>query len=471
MDIDTPPLSLYNTLSRSQAPFEPITPQKVGLYTCGMTVYDYCHIGHARVLVFFDTVVRHFRQLGYEVNYVRNITDIDDKIIARAEENGESVNTLTQRFIDAMHQDAAQLFVLPPNHEPRAMDSMPAIINMIRTLEDKDLAYQANNGDVYYRVNAFPDYGKLSGKNTDELISGMRVEVNQQKHNPLDFVLWKAAKANEPQWESPWGAGRPGWHIECSAMATEQLGNHFDIHGGGMDLQFPHHENEIAQSEGATGETFANHWLHVGFVRINEEKMSKSLNNFFTIREVLEQYSGEIIRLFILNSHYRSPLNYADSQLDSARSALTRLYTALRGLDLSSPADIANDSPYQQRFMAAMNDDFNTSKAISVLFDLAHEINKHRSIDTQEAALLANQLKILGNRLGLLNQSSEDFFQQQTVADNDSLSEAGIQTLIEARNQARKSRDFQRADDIRAQLEDAGILLEDSAQGTLWKRA
>jgi cysteinyl-tRNA synthetase len=469
--MDTPPLSLYNTLTRSQVPFEPITPQKIGLYTCGMTVYDYCHIGHARVLVFFDTIVRHFRQLGYEVDYVRNITDIDDKIIARAEENGESVNTLTQRFIDAMHQDAAQLFVLPPDHEPRAMDSMPAIINMIRTLESKDLAYQANNGDVYYRVNAFPGYGKLSGKNTDELISGMRVDVNQQKHNPLDFVLWKSAKANEPQWDSPWGPGRPGWHIECSAMSTEQLGNHFDIHGGGMDLQFPHHENEIAQSEGATDEPFANHWLHVGFVRINEEKMSKSLNNFFTIREVLEQYDGESIRLFILNSHYRSPLNYADSQLDSARSALTRLYTALRGFDLSHPTDIADDSPYQQRFIAAMNDDFNTSKAIAVLFDLTHDINKCRSTDTHEAALLANQLKTLGNRLGLLNQPAEDFFQQQTTDNNDSLNEADIQALIEERNQARKSRNFQRADDIRTQLEDAGILLEDSAQGTLWKRA
>jgi cysteinyl-tRNA synthetase len=332
-------LKIYNSLSKQKETFTPIDPGKVRMYVCGMTVYDYCHVGHARVLVVFDVVYRYLRYLGLDVTYVRNITDIDDKIIKRALENGEEFQRLTERFIEAMHEDAEAIGVLPPDLEPRATDNIDEILAMIDTLQKKGMAYQAGNGDVYYSVKAFPDYGKLSHKKLEDLQAGSRVEVDEAKQDPLDFVLWKPAKPDEPFWDSPWGRGRPGWHIECSAMSTRFLGNHFDIHGGGLDLQFPHHENEIAQSEGCTGEHFVNYWMHNGFVRINEEKMSKSLGNFFTLREVLERYQGEEIRAFILSSHYRSPLNYSDEQLDHARQALTRLYTALRGLDTAKPLD------------------------------------------------------------------------------------------------------------------------------------
>jgi cysteinyl-tRNA synthetase len=358
-------LKIYNTLTRKKETFQPRVPGKIGMYVCGMTVYDYCHIGHARVMIVFDTVARYFRHKGYALTYVRNITDIDDKIIHRANENGEEFTALTQRFIDAMHEDEKALSVLPPDIEPRATQSIPAIIAMIEALITKGLAYAGTNGDIFYSVSKFESYGKLSGKNLADLQVGERVDVDHAKQNPLDFVLWKMAKADEPSWDSPWGAGRPGWHIECSAMSTCCLGNHFDIHGGGMDLQFPHHENEIAQSEGATGETFVNVWMHNGFVRVDNEKMSKSLGNFFTVREVLKQYQPEVIRFFILQSHYRSPLNYSDEQLNDAKAGLTRLYTALRDVEV---IDAPLEGDYKIRFERAMGDDFNTPVAVSVLF-------------------------------------------------------------------------------------------------------
>ena len=369
-------LKIYNTLTRNKEVFTPRIAGKVGMYVCGMTVYDYCHIGHARVMVVFDIAARYLRYSGYDLTYVRNVTDIDDKIIQRANDNNEEIGVLTDRFIEAMHEDERALAVLPPDIEPQATKSMDDIILMITALFEKGLAYTGTNGDVFYAVDKFANYGALSGKKLDELQAGERVEVDQAKKNPFDFVLWKKAKADEPYWNSPWGRGRPGWHIECSAMATRCLGQHFDIHGGGMDLQFPHHENEIAQSEGATGEKFVNVWMHNGFVRINEEKMSKSLGNFFTVREVLKQYRPEVVRFFVLSSHYRSPLNYSDEQLDDAGVALTRLYTALRGV-----AAIAGiSSGYSERFKQAMDDDFNTPVAVAVLFDMARELNKEKTM-------------------------------------------------------------------------------------------
>ncbi|RQW80681.1 MAG: cysteine--tRNA ligase, partial [Methylococcus sp.] len=394
-------LQIYNTLTRRKETFVPIEPGTARLYVCGMTVYDYCHLGHARVMVVFDVVARYLRQSGYRLTYVRNITDIDDKIIQRANENGEDIGSLTARYIDAMHEDERALGVLPPDREPRATQSIPDIIAMIETLIERGLAYVGDNGDVFYAVADFPRYGQLSGKRIDELRAGERVDVDAAKRDPLDFVLWKMAKSGEPAWASPWGEGRPGWHIECSAMSTCCLGNHFDIHGGGMDLQFPHHENEIAQSEGATGETFVNVWMHNGFVRVNEEKMSKSLGNFFTVREVLASYRPEVVRFFILNSHYRSPLNYSDAQLDEAETALTRLYTALRGLSLET-APTLGDSEFGARFRAAMDDDFNTAEAIAVLFDMAREVNRLRGEQQDAAPALASRLKALANGLGLL---------------------------------------------------------------------
>ncbi len=393
-------LAIYNSLSRRKEPLEPIEPGLVKLYVCGMTVYDYCHLGHARVMVVFDTVVRHLRHAGYRVMYVRNITDIDDKIIKRAQDNGELTTALTQRFIDAMHEDEDALKVLRPDFEPRATQSIGEMIAMIETLIERGYAYVGTNGDVYYAVQKFASYGRLSGKNPDELRAGERVAVEEAKRDPLDFVLWKMAKPGEPSWESPWGLGRPGWHIECSTMSTGCLGAHFDIHGGGMDLQFPHHENEIAQSEGATGQPFVNVWMHNGFVRVNEEKMSKSLGNFFTVREVLRRYRSETVRFFILNSHYRSPLNYSDESLDEADAALTRLYTALRGVPPGSAG--ASDPRFRQHFDGAMTDDFNTAEAIAVLFDLAREINKRRESDPEQAGQLAGLLRELGAVLGLL---------------------------------------------------------------------
>ncbi|AEG02304.1 cysteinyl-tRNA synthetase [Methylomonas methanica MC09] len=456
-----PMLKIYNTLTRSKQEFIPRQPGKVGMYVCGMTVYDYCHIGHARVMVVFDTVARYLRHAGYQLTYVRNVTDIDDKIIQRANENGEDFAALTERFIEAMHEDERALAVLPPDIEPKATQSIADIINMIAALIGREYAYVGANGDVFYAVNRFQGYGKLSGKNIEDLNAGERVDVDNAKRDPLDFVLWKMAKPGEPYWESPWGHGRPGWHIECSAMSTCCLGNHFDIHGGGMDLQFPHHENEIAQSEGATGEPFVNYWMHNGFVRVNEEKMSKSLGNFFTVRDVLKQYRPEVIRFFILSSHYRSPLNYSDEQLDDAGVALTRLYTALRGVDI---VDVEIDADYKQRFEQAMDDDFNTPVALAVLFDLARELNK-----ADDKTVLAATLKQLAGLLGLLQDDPDGFL--KGGAGSESLAEAAIEQLIAARKAAKANKDWAQADAIRDQLKGQGIVLEDVAGGnTIWRR-
>ncbi|WP_340123837.1 cysteine--tRNA ligase [Methylobacter svalbardensis] len=465
-------LKIYNTLTRKKEPFQPRVAGKVGMYVCGMTVYDYCHIGHARVMVVFDTVARYFRYQGYELTYVRNITDIDDKIIQRAIENGEDYGKLTERFIDAMHEDERALAVLPPDLEPRATQSIDAIIAMIKTLVDKDLAYVGSNGDVFYAVTQFKNYGRLSGKNLDDLQAGERVDVDLAKRNPMDFVLWKMAKANEPAWDSPWGLGRPGWHIECSAMSTCCLGNHFDIHGGGMDLQFPHHENEIAQSEGATGEKFVNVWMHNGFVRVDDEKMSKSLGNFFTVREVLKRYHPEIIRFFILSSHYRSPLNYSDEQLNDADAGLDRLYTALRGVTV---LDAPVSADYETRFKKAMDDDFNTPVALSVLFDLARELNKAKNNNPKKTAELAFSLKFLGGLLGILQHDKwkEDVTIALTglsmSAQAGKLSVDDVSQYIEQQKQARiaakKAKDWALADKIRDDLKAIGVILEDAPDG------
>ncbi len=458
-------LQIYNSLTRSKAPFKPIEPGRVRMYVCGMTVYDFCHLGHARVLVVFDIVYRYLKRAGLDVTYIRNITDIDDKIIRRADQNGESMDALTTRFIAAMHEDAAALGILPPDDEPRATAHMDEIQAMIERLVANGHAYAADNGDVYFAVSSFPGYGKLSGKDPGDLRAGARVEVGEAKRDPLDFALWKAAKPGEPDWESPWGRGRPGWHIECSAMSTCCLGNHFDIHGGGADLQFPHHENEIAQSEGATGEPFVNVWMHNGFVRVNEEKMSKSLGNFFTVREILARYQPEEIRYFILSSHYRSPLNYDDEHLDNARAALTRLYTALRGLPHTEPAGA---DAFRARFDAAMDDDFNTPEALAVLFDLAREINRVRGDDNGAAAGLAGELRMLAGVLGLLGQDADAYLR---AGGDSALSDTDIDALIQRRAEARKGKDFAEADRVRDQLQAAGIVLEDAAGGTTWRRA
>ncbi len=467
-------LEIYNSLTRRKEPFRPIEAGRVRMYVCGMTVYDYCHIGHARVLVVFDMVVRYLRALGYTVTYVRNITDIDDKIIARARERGEDVASLTGRFIRAMHEDAAALGVLPPDEEPRATAAMADIIAMIRRLEEKGFAYRAANGDVYYRVGRFSAYGRLSGKRLEELRAGARVDVEAAKEDPLDFVLWKAAKPGEPSWDSPWGPGRPGWHIECSAMSTRCLGDHFDIHGGGMDLMFPHHENEIAQSEAATGHKFVNVWMHNGFVQVDEEKMSKSLGNFFTVREVLARYQPEVVRYFILASHYRSPLNYSDANLDQARAALDRFYTALRGLEADEAAGQGVEGDLEAceaRFRAAMNDDFNTPEALAVMFDLAHGINRARSAgQAGRAAALAGTLKRLGGVLGLLGQDPEAYFKGGGAGVAQGLSDAEVETLVARREAARAARNWAEADRIRDELASRGIVLEDGPAGTSWRR-
>ncbi len=465
-------LTIHNNLSKQKEIFKPIDPKNVRMYVCGMTVYDMCHIGHARVLVVFDVVYRYLCKIygRKHVTYIRNITDIDDKIIARAKKNGEDFNALTGRFIDEMHKDTAALNVLPPNEEPRATLHMQEIIEMIQTLLDKGYAYAANNGDVYYDVSKFEHYGQLSGKHIEDLRSGERVAVDEAKDDPLDFVLWKAAKPEEPSWDSPWGRGRPGWHIECSAMSTCCLGNHFDIHGGGMDLQFPHHENEIAQSEAATGEKFANVWMHNGFVRVDEEKMSKSLGNFFTIREVLEKYAPEVLRYFILTSHYRSPLNYSDQHLDNAKAALTTLYTALRGMNLS--AEVALDEAHVSRFRQAMDDDFNTSEALAVLFELAKEVNKLRQTDEAGATVMAVTMHRLAGLLGLLQNDAEAWLQGGSVGDetDGGLAAAEIEKLIQQRNAARVSKDWAESDRIRDLLLEQGVILEDGAEGTSWRR-
>ncbi len=453
-------LKIYNSLAREKQDFVPRETGKVSMYVCGMTVYDFCHLGHARVMVVFDMVYRWLTQMGYQVKYVRNITDIDDKIIQRANENGETIQVLTERFIQAMNEDSDALGILRPSIEPKATQHIDGMIEMISTLIEKGHAYHAANGDVFYSVNSFAGYGKLSGKSLEDLRAGERVEVDNAKRDAMDFVLWKSAKPNEPAWDSPWGRGRPGWHIECSVMSACHLGQHFDIHGGGQDLQFPHHENEIAQSEGAHDCTFVNYWMHNGFVRVDNEKMSKSLGNFFTIREVLKQYDAEVVRFFILRAHYRSPLNYSDAHLDDAKLALTRLYTALR--DVPANANIANDSLYYQRFMEAMQDDFNTPEAIAVLFDLANQLNKTKS------PVLAGELKAMAGILGLLQRDAQQFLQagEQNAGQNEQ-----IQAKIEARAQAKRDKNFALADSIRAELLAQGIILEDSAQGTTWRRA
>jgi cysteinyl-tRNA synthetase len=456
-------LRIYNSLARDKQNFAPINPGKVRMYVCGMTVYDYCHLGHARVMVVFDMVARWLRASDLEVTYVRNITDIDDKIIKRAAENNETINQLTDRFIQAMDEDSAALGVIRPDFEPRATHYVPDMVDMISRLIAKKLAYVGKNGDVFYSVHDFKDYGKLSGKSLDDLRAGERVEVDSFKRDPLDFVLWKAAKPGEPSWDSPWGPGRPGWHIECSVMSEHRLGEHFDIHGGGADLQFPHHENEIAQSEGAHDCTFVNYWMHNGFVRVDDEKMSKSLGNFFTIREVLKQYDAEVLRFFILRAHYRSPLNYSDQHLDDARQALTRLYTALRGIN-TQPTPIDWNNPVTMRFQSAMDDDFNTPEAFAVLFELANEINRTKSAES--AALLQS----LGGVLGLLQRSPEAFLQGD-ASQTDSYTPEAIEQLIQDRLDARKAKNFAEADRVRKELADKGVILEDGPQGTTWRRA
>jgi len=466
-------LKLYNSLTRRKEIFTPIEPGKVRMYVCGMTVYDYCHLGHARVMVVFDVLARTLRMKGFDVTYVRNITDIDDKIIQRAAELGVPFQQLTERFIEAMHEDERALGCLPPDKEPRATQSIESIIYMVQRLIDKGYAYVGENGDVYYAVGKFQGYGRLSGKKPEDLRAGARVEVNEAKRDPLDFVLWKRAKPGEPAWDSPWGPGRPGWHIECSAMSTGCLGAHFDIHGGGADLQFPHHENEIAQSEGATGETFVNYWVHAGFVRVDQEKMSKSLGNFFTIREVLQQFPGEVVRFFILTSHYRSPLDYSIDSLEKARAGLTRLYTALRGLPVTESGiqqtdqRRKEDQPWRERFETAMDDDLNTPEALAVLFELAKKINRLREKDLIAAARLGALLKSLGGVLGLLSQDPDAFLKGGAEGE---LSKQQIERLIEERNRARKDRDWATADRIRDALKAQGISLEDTPEGTLWRR-
>ena len=463
---DTSRLKIYNTLSRSKQDFVPRIPGHVAMYVCGMTVYDYCHLGHARVMVGFDLVQRWLRQAGYQVRYVRNITDIDDKIIRRAVENGETIGELTGRFIRFMNEDAAALGVQPPTAEPLATAHVPKMLDLIGILEARGLAYQAADADVNYSVRDFPGYGALSGKSLDDLRAGERVDINSTKRDPLDFVLWKHAREGEPFWESPWGRGRPGWHIECSAMSAELLGTQIDIHGGGQDLQFPHHENEIAQSEGAmaagiSADRFVNTWMHIGFVRVDNEKMSKSLGNFFTIREILKKYDAEVVRFFIVRAHYRSPLNYSDQHLDDARGALTRLYTALKDVPRGmQTVDWA--LPQATRFREAMDDDFNTPEAVAVLFELAAAANRG---DRSSAVLL----RALGAQLGLLEREATEFL-RAGVAGESGLAEADIARLIDQRATAKKAKDFAAADRIREVLSSAGIVLEDGAAGTTWRR-
>ncbi len=463
-------LHLYNSLTRKLELFQPRNPPAVHMYVCGMTVYDYCHIGHGRVLVVFDALARYLRHRGYQLDYVRNITDIDDKIIKRAHENGESWQALTTRFIHAMREDELALNVVPPTHEPKATEAIPLIIELIEKLIAKHCAYLAANGDVYYAVRQFPDYGKLSGKSLDDLRSGARVEVDEIKRDPLDFVLWKAAKPQEPAWDSPWGPGRPGWHIECSAMSFQQFGPHFDIHGGGLDLQFPHHENEIAQSEAAHSCPYANYWLHNGFVQVNNEKMSKSLGNFFTLREVLKHYRGEVIRFFILSSHYRKPLNYSQENLENAKAALNRFYLALRDAPLIT-AHTPTDDLLIQSFYAALDDDLNTPEAIAVLFEITRKLNS--ATDENHKRALAATLRFLGNLLGLLELSPHAALTESHGDDELAyqLTDDAIEQLIADRQQARKDKQWQRADELRQKLADAGIILEDAAGQTRWRRS
>lgn len=459
-------LTIYNTLTKQKEVFRPINPGHVRLYVCGITMYDYCHIGHARMLIIFDVITRYLRNQGYTVTYVRNITDIDDKIIRKAQELGLPFTQVVEQFTRAFHENCAALDLLPPDVEPRATEHIDFIIRMIQTLLEKGYAYLGANGDVYYAVNRFPNYGQLAKQNLSQLQAGARIDINEAKCDPLDFVLWKLSKPGEPAWDSPWGAGRPGWHIECSVMSTRYLGNHFDIHGGGQDLIFPHHENEIAQSEAATGCKFVNTWVHVGFLQVNDEKMSKSLGNFLTIQEIVDQYPGEIIRFFMISAHYRSPLNFSTQALENAKGGLTRLYMALRGLAL--PTSISPDQlqTWQQLFQTAMNDDFNTPEALAVLFELAREINRWRQRDLQKANELGFILKQLGGVIGLLQQDPEHFL--HSTITHDELTQ--INALIQEREQARQRKDWATADKLRQQLMEMGITVEDTSDGTLWRR-
>jgi len=458
-------LQIYNTLTRKKQAFKPLVEGKVGMYVCGVTIYDYCHIGHARTFVAFDTVARYLRWSGYELTFVRNITDVDDKIIKRAAENGESCEALTERFTAAMHADFDALNMLRPDIEPRVTTHMPEIIQIIEKLIANGHAYVAASGDVLFEVAGFADYGKLSLQNLEMLQAGARVEVEEEKRNPLDFVLWKSAKPGEPMWDSPWGKGRPGWHIECSAMNMKHLGEVFDIHGGGSDLAFPHHENEIAQSCCAHKTNYVNYWMHSGMVQVNKEKMSKSLGNFFTIKDVLEVYDPETVRYFLLSGHYRSQLNYSEENLKQSRAALERLYTALRGVELV-PIDEQLASAYREPFKAAMDDDFNTPEALPVLFELAKELNRVKDSDTQQAGQLASLMLELGGVLGILAQDVESFLQGEHDSET-----AEIEALIAARNQARADKDWAAADVARDRLSQMGIVLEDGAGGTTWRKA
>lgn len=477
------PFSLYNSEKRQKMPFTPLQPGHIGLYVCGMTVYDYCHIGHARVMVAFDYIIRFLRSQGWQVNYVRNITDIDDKIIRRASENGQSIDQLTDYFINAMNDDAAELGCLPPEEAPRATRYIGPMQDMIGQLIANDVAYAAPNGDVYYAVEKFTPYGRLSGRELSDMQAGAseRVDVEVQKHHPFDFVLWKAAKPGEPAWASPWGDGRPGWHIECSAMSTCCLGNHFDIHGGGGDLIFPHHENEIAQSEAATGEQYVNYWMHVGFVNVDGEKMSKSLGNFFTIRDVMQKFHPEVIRYFILSSHYRSPINFSDTALREAKNALTRFYQTAKAVQLSTDVQLLlatfapeqiTQQPAYKRFVTAMSDDFNTPEALSVLFELSRDVNRAlKEQDWHSAAQAYATLKALTDTLAIVQHDVEGFLKADVGQAESVLSEAQIVSQIEARAAAKAARDFAQADQIRQALLAQGIVLEDSRQGTTWRRA
>lgn len=456
-------LQIYNSLTRKKEPFTPLDGNRVRMYVCGMTVYDYCHIGHARTVTAFDVVARYLRARGYDLTYVRNITDVDDKIIRRAAEKGEDFVALTGHMIAAMQEDFQRLGNLPPDHEPKATEFVPGMVEMIKQLIEKGFAYAPGNGDVYYRVHKFADYGKLSGKVLEELEAGARIEVEEKKEDPLDFVLWKAAKSGEPSWSSPWGEGRPGWHIECSVMGKCCLGDTFDIHGGGSDLKFPHHENEIAQSEACNDARFVNIWMHSGAIRIDNVKMSKSLGNFFTIREVLNKYDEEVVRYFMISSHYRSPINYSEDSLKEAAVRLERLYTALKGLELSG-VSASDKNEFEQRFFKAMDDDFNTAEGLAVLFELVRHINTVRSYDEAAAMPLAVLLIKLGGILGILQRNPEAFLKSGTDVD-----EVMIKTMIQQRNEAKKSRNFVEADRIRDELAARGIILQDSRDGTTWR--
>ncbi|WP_206679216.1 cysteine--tRNA ligase [Endozoicomonas acroporae] len=456
-------MQIYNSLTRKKEPFTPLDGNHVRMYVCGMTVYDYCHIGHARTVTAFDVVARYLRARGYDLTYVRNITDVDDKIIRRAAENGEDFMALTDRMIAAMQEDFQRLGNLPPDQEPRATEFVPGMVAMIEQLIGKGFAYAPGNGDVYYRVHKFADYGKLSGKVLEELEAGARIEVQEQKEDPLDFVLWKAAKPGEPSWSSPWGEGRPGWHIECSVMGKCCLGDTFDIHGGGSDLKFPHHENEIAQSEACNDARFVNTWMHSGAIRIDNVKMSKSLGNFFTIREVLDKYDEEVVRYFMISSHYRSPINYSEDSLKEACVRLERLYTALQGLDLEG-VSAAENNEFEQRFFKVMDDDFNTAEGLAVLFELVRHLNTVRSQDESAALPLAALLVKLGGVLGILQRDPEVFLKSGADVD-----EAMIESMIEQRNNAKRHRDFAEADRIRDELAARGVILQDSREGTTWR--